>query len=134
MNQYIRLLGILTLCGAIAVMTSACGKKQGGPSQRSISVKMAPAVKMDAPIVIQAFGSTDDRMNVDIVPQVSGLLVQTLMKDGEVVTNGQPLFLIDSSDYSARVNQAEGMVKADRANVALSRMTVERNQPLLDKS
>jgi RND family efflux transporter MFP subunit len=133
MNQYVRLSGILMLCGAIAIMTSACAKKQGAPPPRSVTVKTVQAVKIDAPIVIQTFGSTEDRMSVDIVPQVSGLLMKTLMKDGETVTNGQPLFLIDSSDYMDKVNQAEGMAKADRANLQLSRITVERNQPLLEK-
>jgi membrane fusion protein, multidrug efflux system len=50
-----------------------------------------------------------------------------------VVTNGQPLFEIDPSDYAARVRQVEGIVAADRANLALSRGTLERNESLQEK-
>ena len=84
-------------------------------------------------MIIKGFGNTQDRISVDIVPQVSGMLVKTFMQDGATVTNGQPLFLIDPSDYTMRVQQAEGMVAVDRANVEWNRMTVDRNQPLLAK-
>jgi len=90
-------------------------------------------VKMNAPVIINAFGNTEDQMSVDVVPQVSGMLVKTFILDGAVVTNGQPLFLIDKSDYAIRVRQAEGVVAVDRANLELSRLTLGRNRPLLTK-
>ena len=133
MNRYLRLLGTLTLCGAIALTGDACSRKGGPPPTRSMIVKMAQAVKMDTPVVIKAFGNTEEQKSVDIVPQVSGALLKTLIKDGDTVTNGQPLFLIDPSDYEARVKQAEGMLKADRANVELSRLTADRNKPMFEK-
>ena len=96
-------------------------------------VKMAPAVEMNAPILINAFGTTKEQMSVDIVPQVSGQLLKTFIKDGAVVTNGQRLFQIDDRDYAARVQQTEAAIAADKAQLELARMTVTRNQPLLEK-
>jgi multidrug efflux system membrane fusion protein len=43
------------------------------------------------------------------------------------------LFLIDPSDYAMRVQQAEGLVAASRAAMQLSRITLSRNEPLLEK-
>jgi multidrug efflux system membrane fusion protein len=117
----------------LALMTSACGKRGGPPQHPQVAVQTAPALKMDTPVIIHTFGNTKDRVSVDIVPQVSGKLAQTFIRDGAVVTNGQPLFLIDPSDYAARVRQVEGAVAVDRANAKLSRITLERNQPLLEK-
>jgi len=133
MNQNLRLAGIVAVCGTLALALSACGKRGGAPQQRAMSVTTATAIKMEAPVIIKGFGNTQDRISVDIVPQVSGMLVKTFMQDGATVTNGQPLFLIDPSDYTMRVQQAEGMVAVDRANVEWNRMTVDRNQPLLAK-
>lgn len=133
MKPTLRHLFVLSACGALAVGTAACGKHGGFPPRPPSAVKTAPAVEMDTPVTLDAFGTTDDRASVDVVPQVSGVLLQTLIQDGSTVTNGQPLFLIDPSDYALRVRQAEGVVAADRANLDLSRSTVERNQPLLDK-
>lgn len=124
----------LLACSLLAVTTSSCGKRKGGPPTRPpAGVKTAIAVQTNTPIIIQAFGNTRERVSVDIVPQVSGILVKTLVRDGDTVTNGQPLFLIDPSDYAARVRQAEGVVKADRANLELSRGTLERNRAMFEK-
>jgi membrane fusion protein, multidrug efflux system len=98
-----------------------------------MSVQIGAAVKTNAPVIISAFGTTEDRMSVDIVPQVSGMLLKTFIQDGAVVTNGQPLFQIDPSDYAARVQQVDSAVAADRANLELGRMTLERNQGLVEK-
>jgi multidrug efflux system membrane fusion protein len=110
-----------------------CGKKGGPPPKMSMPVKLTPALKMATPVVISAFGTTEDRASVDIVSQVSGQLIKAFIQDGAVVTNGQPLFLIDPRDYAARVQQAEGAVAADRANLDLVRLTLERTRPLLAK-
>ena len=134
MNRTIRITLIMTACTALAITMSACGKKGEGQQMPPVSVTLGKSVKMDTPIVISAFGNTEERVSIDIVPQVSGILVKTLIKDGEVVKAGQPLFQIDPSDYEARVKQVEGMVKADKANVELARITLERNKPLLEKN
>ena len=124
---------ILPLAAALS-LSAGCGKKQGPPPQRPPTpVRTAQAVVMDAPLLINAFGNTEDRMSLDVVPQVSGLLVKTFIQDGAVVQAGQSLFEIDPRDYEVRVKQAEGALTADRAALALSRLTLERTRPLLEK-
>ena len=118
---------------ALFLIGTGCGQRGGPPPHPGMPVKLVPALSMNTPVIISAFGNTKDRASVDIVPQVSGLLMQTFIQDGAVVTNNQPLFLIDPRDYAARVQQAEAAVAADRANLDLSQLTLERNQPLLEK-
>lgn len=120
---------------AVAIGFSAgCNKKQdGAPPMRPQPVRATTALVMDTPLLINAFGNTEDRMSLDVVAQVSGLLVKTLIQDGAVVQPGQPLFQIDPRDYEVRVRQAEGALAADRAALALSRQTLERTLPLLEK-
>lgn len=133
MNHVVRTTLIMAACGMLAVTMSACGKR-GAPFQMPpASVTMGKAVKMDTPILISAFGNTEEKMSIDIMPQVSGILLKSLVKDGETVKAGQPMFEIDPSDYAARVRQGEGMVKADKANLELARSTRERNTPLFEK-
>jgi membrane fusion protein, multidrug efflux system len=133
MNRTIRIALIMTACGIMAMAMSACGKR-GAPMQMPpASVTMGKSVKMDTPVVISAFGNTEERVSIDIIPQVSGILQKIFIKDGDVVKVGQSLFLIDPSDYEARVKQAEGMIKADKANLELARITLERNKPLSEK-
>lgn len=117
----------------LLLLAAGCGSHTAAPPAMKMPVKATLALKLDTPVIISAFGNTKDRMGVDIVPQVSGLLMKTFVTDGAVVTNAQPLFEIDPRDYAARVQQAEGAVAADRANLELARLTLERNTPLLAK-
>ncbi len=134
MNRSLSFVLNMTAAGALLLGVSACGKAKGGPPQMPpISVRLTTVAAIDTPIEIISFGTTEDHASVDIVPQVSGLLQKTLIVDGAVVTNGQPLFLIDPSDYAARVRQAEGLVAANQAALDLSRQTLERNQTMLEK-
>lgn len=116
------------------LLATACGRKAGPPKTSApATVNTSPALRMDVPVVLHTFGTTGDRANVNIVPQVSGILVKALIPDGAVVTNGQPLFQIDTSDYQARLHQAEGVLAADKASLELDRLTLQRNAPLLEK-
>lgn len=123
-----RIAGLLLIA-----LLSACGKRGGMPPAHPTLVQTAPAASQDVPILIVSFGTTEDQKSVDVVPQVSGKLLKTLVSDGATVTNGQPLFLIDPSDYAARVRQVESLVAADKAALNLSRSTLERNRALLEK-
>jgi multidrug efflux system membrane fusion protein len=126
----------LLATAALVLLTPFAGCRRGGGPPRGmppVSVRTAVARQADMPIVIPTFGTTEDRINVNVVPQVSGILRECLIRDGAVVTNGQPLFRIDDSDYALRVRQTEGLVKADEANVALARGTLARTRPLADK-
>ncbi|MBI2440453.1 MAG: efflux RND transporter periplasmic adaptor subunit [Lentisphaerae bacterium] len=127
--------GMFTLCCLLAVTLTACGKRpQGPPPRPPVVVQTAAAVPMDAPVIINAFGTTEDQQSVDIIPQVSGVLLKTFVQEGGLVTNGQALFQIDERDYVAQVRQAEGRVAAGRANLELSRGTLERNRELHEQN
>lgn len=119
--------------GGLLLFTAACGQRGGPPPAHPVTVQTAVAAQTDTPILIRAFGNTEDEKSVEVAPQVSGTLLQTLITDGAMVTNGQPLFLIDPSDYAARVRQVENLVAADRANLNLARLTLERNRTLREK-
>jgi len=135
MNIPMRFSVYFVLCGSLTLIVTGCSRGERGQHQMPpTAVQTAVAEAMEAPVVINAFGNTKDQVSVDVVPQVSGRLQQTFILDGAIVTNGQPLFLIETSDYTNRVRQAEGVVAADRAELELSRLTLERNQPLLAKN
>ncbi len=124
---------LFALGGLLVIGGSSCAKQGGPPPHPPSPVQTAVAVKMDTPMILTGFGSTSERASVDIVPQVSGTLLKRFFEDGAIVTNGQPLFLIDPADYALRVQQVESLLAADRANRDLAKLTLERNRSLFDK-
>jgi multidrug efflux system membrane fusion protein len=115
--------------------TASCARKGAGgpPAFPPPVVRTALAVLADTPLVITAFGTTGDRANVDVAPQVSGTITRRYVEDGAIVTNSQPLFEIDPRDYALRVRQVESQLSADRANLELARSTLKRSTELHDK-
>ena len=124
---------ILTAYSLAALMTGACARRVERPRRPPATVQTVAAETAELSIVIRTFGSTKDLASVDVIPQVSGLLIATFIRDGSVVTNGQPLFGIDARDYEARVREVEGMTASNRANLDLNRATLARNRTLREK-
>lgn len=66
----------------------------------------------------------------EIRPQVSGLIVSRLFKEGSDVTQGQPLFQIDTASFSADVASAEAAARKSRASLAQATADFKRAQAL----
>ena len=128
-----RSLARFALCSALGFICASCAKQGGLPPAHPVAVQTALALKADTPLILPGFGSTTERASVDIVPQVSGTLLKIFFTDGAIVTNGQPLFLIDPTDYELRVRQGENMLVADRANRNLAKQTLGRTRKLFDQ-
>ena len=73
------------------------------------------------------------RQDIEIYPQVSGTLQQLFVTEGERVTKGQMLFIIDQVPYKAALNTAEADVKTAKSALATARITYEGRRRLLEQ-
>jgi len=69
--------------------------------------------------------------SVDVRPRVSGYLVSVGFRDGQVVSKGQTLFVIDPRPYQAAFDQAKGQVAHAQAGSANADAEAARGQQLL---
>ena len=75
----------------------------------------------------------DGRVRADVVevsPDINGLVIDVRVKDGQAVSKGQVLFIIDPSRYELAVGQANAAVAADEASLAQARRENRRNLAL----
>lgn len=70
------------------------------------------------------------RQDVEIRPQVSGLITQVCIQEGANVKKGQTLFIIDQVPYKAALQTAIANVESSEANVATARLTAESKEEL----
>ena len=68
--------------------------------------------------------------DVEIRPKVSGFLTQINVKEGQQVSAGQVLFVIDNETYQAQVCQSQASVNAAQQQVNTTKLTYENAQKL----
>lgn len=72
--------------------------------------------------------------DVEIRPQITGFLTKVCVEEGEKVTKGQTLFIIDQVSLQAQVDAAEAAVAVAQANVNTAKTNMDNNKILLDKN
>jgi membrane fusion protein (multidrug efflux system) len=68
--------------------------------------------------------------DVEIRPKAQGFLVQINVKEGQTVSAGQVLFVIDNETYQAQVRQAQAAVNAAQQQVNTAKLTFENSKQL----
>jgi membrane fusion protein (multidrug efflux system) len=67
----------------------------------------------------------------EVRPQVSGVILRRLFKEGDRVRAGQQLYQIDPAPYEAALAQVRATLAGARAAVTTAKLTVQRDRPLV---
>ena len=120
-----------------ALLLSACGSssEEGagggrGGQKGATTVGYVVVQQGSAPIEQQLPGRVAAYQVSEVRPQVSGVILRRLFKEGSVVQRGQTLYQIDPSIYSAQAAQAAANVQSARANAQAARTRASRYGPL----
>ena len=70
---------------------------------------------------------------VEVYPQVSGIIREVNFKDGIKVTKGQTLFVIDQTEHKLQVQNAQANLAAAKAQMETTKLQYETNQKLGEK-
>lgn len=68
---------------------------------------------------------------VEVVPQVSGEILEVAFDNGAIVKEGQVLYRLDPVKYDAAVKNAESKLQECKANVKYAELSYERHKKLL---
>jgi len=110
----------------IAVVSCGQAPTAAGPGEYAVlTVSTA-----DRTIPVNYSATIRGRQDIDIYPQVSGTIVQLCVKEGQAVSKGQTLFIIDQVPYRAALQTAEANVEAAKAGVATARLVYDSKKEL----
>ena len=70
---------------------------------------------------------------VELRPQVSGMITDILIEEGESVTKGQVLFVIDQTPYKAAYEIAVANVKSAEAALSTAKLILDSNKNLYEQ-
>jgi multidrug efflux system membrane fusion protein len=129
--------GCFLIVSVIAIALLRPAGKEGGKKERGervVPVHIAEVHKDDIPVEVQAVGSVTPYSTVPVTAQVSGQLKRVLFRQGEYVTQGQPLFEIDSRAQQASASQSAATLSRDSASTAQSQAIVLKDQALVEQA
>jgi membrane fusion protein (multidrug efflux system) len=132
----VRFLDPWTAVVAAALLLANCssGKDdasggRGGP-KGPIQVGYVVVQQGSAPIQQELPGRVAAYQVSDVRPQVSGVILRRLFREGSVVSQGQTLYQIDPSIYNAQAAQAQANLQSARASAEAARTKAARYKPL----
>ena len=70
--------------------------------------------------------------DVEIHPKVQGFITKINVKEGQTVSAGEVLFVLDNVTYQAQVRQAQAQVNTNTANLNTAKLTYENSQKLFE--
>ncbi len=118
----------------IALALPACGSRDDDMRLPPVPVTSAKVAAQDIPHYVEAVGRTTSSQSVDIVPQVSGKVIQIHFTQGAEVKAGDLLFTIDPRPYQAALDDAKAALAKSEAELALNEATLKRYEGLLEAS
>ncbi|WP_121114647.1 efflux RND transporter periplasmic adaptor subunit [Croceibacterium ferulae] len=117
----------------LALFLAACGggeqqQAPAGPPQVGYITVSAQPVTLSTELP----GRTSAYETSDVRPQVNGLILERLFREGDMVRKGQPLYRIDPAPYRAQVASARAALARARAGIANSEALARRYGELVD--
>lgn len=99
------------------VFLGGCGSSQQAAGQKqAIKVTTFKPFKSDTPIMREYTGSIMALQEVPVRSRVSGTVMEKYITGGQQVTEGQPLYRLDTRNYSSQLANAQAQAAQAAAN------------------
>jgi RND family efflux transporter MFP subunit len=128
-------LGIAALAAFVtrSSWTGDGASAQGPQRARVISVELAKAERKPVPVDVDAIGTVTPISSVALKSRVETTIVSVHFEDGAKVNQGDLLFTLDARQIDAQIEQAEGMLARDQAQLEGAQRDVRRYSDLIGK-
>jgi membrane fusion protein (multidrug efflux system) len=117
---------------ASSVLLAGCAEQQAPQQAMAPPALPVEAVHTGTETTYQDYpASIEGVVNVEIRPQVTGMLERILVDEGAAVRKGQPLFKINDAPFREQLNNALAAQQAAAGSVVSAQVEVDRFAPLV---
>jgi RND family efflux transporter MFP subunit len=135
---------LILVLGAIAILAAAgfvtrtswmggSTNAQGPQRPRTVSVELAKAERKSMPVDVDANGTVTPISSVALKSRLETTIVAVHFEDGAKVNEGDLLFTLDSRQIDAQIEQAEGVLARDQAQLEGAQRDLRRFTDLVGK-
>lgn len=117
----------------LAMSLVSCTSKEEKTGSPPVPVEVASVIQKDVPILIDAVGNAGAWYTTDVRSQVTGVLQEKHIAEGQNVKVGQLIYTIDPAPFQAQLDKAKAQLREDQASLKLAEDKVLRYTTLAEK-
>jgi membrane fusion protein (multidrug efflux system) len=117
------------MLAAVALLPSGCARHAAPPPPKP-AVTVVDLHARPVSLTTELPGRVSAYRIAEVRPQVNGVILKRLFKEGDLVGAGQQLYQIDPAPYKAALASARATLAHARASVTAARLIAERYQAL----
>jgi membrane fusion protein, multidrug efflux system len=106
------------------------GRGKPAPAAQAVPVMAAVVTRQDVPETINAVGTVQSIDSVNIMPRVMGTIDKIEFTPGQIVKQGQGLFVLDPRPFQAALDQAQAQLQHDEGLLEEAQLDLQRYQTL----
>lgn len=133
MNLFRKRYLVLAAAALALAATVACskGNVQAAPAMPLPLVSVVKASEQDVPRYLDEIGRNAAFEAVTVTPQVGGRIVERHFQDGENLSQGQLLFVIDPRPFQAQLDAAKATLAQAKAALDLAKIQFARDEEVI---
>ena len=118
---------------ALAALTlTACNKEEVKTPPDPVAVQAVQVEPQTVPVSASFVAQVESSHQVEIMARVNGFLDKILYNEGDVVKQGEKLFLMDQKPFIAQVEAARGALSNNEAQLWTAQANLNRIKPLAE--
>ncbi len=114
----------------------SCGKENDISSKQKAPTQVTTLLiePKDVPVSFEYVAQTQSSHLVNIQARVNGFLEKRVYTEGEVVTAGQELFIMDKKPFQTQVEAFQAAVNRQKAALEVAKLNLARVKPLSEQN
>lgn len=129
--------GMILSVIAMSLMLPSCKGKQNEGQQQEGQPPVVSVLEVSESNTTLESGmptTLEGENDIEIRPQITGFLTKVCVEEGQKVSKGQTLFMIDQVSLQAQVDAAQAAIAVAQANVNTAQTNMNNNKMLFDKN
>ncbi len=133
-NMAVWLWSVIAVCSSTTIFLSGCKKEQAVAPHQPPVVSVMEVIRKDVPITFEHVAQTQSSHLVNINARVSGFLDKRVYTEGDIVKQGQVLFLMDPKPFQAQLSQTTAALSIQKSSLETARSNLARTKPLAEQN